>query len=722
MSYLEEFKNQINNRDSHKFFQLWEEYCTNDEVDIEEFISLLKMIKDSDFSKIFGQFAETALPLWQCIDDEEGSFQVLKYILDLQTTNPPILAEAAIKMLKKTYGEDPHFTERMRQIGLRTQESFQNAISNYELLYHMAKGKFIYHISGWGTGEIMDISPIREQVGVEFENVTGIQYLTFDNAFKTLIPLKNDHFLARRFADPDLLEAQTRKNPLEVIKTLLRDLGPKTASEIKDEFCELVIPDQDWSRWWQGARSRLKKDTMVKSPSSLKEPFILRTAELSHEDQMHQAIQRQTNLDDIVQTTYTYVRDLPHVLRKQEVKDSLKDKLIGLLSTHGLTRVQELQIYIFLETLFGHQIEECSLKDFIQSMENIKDVINTMDIVAFKKKTLMIVRESREDWAELFASLLFTVQQNPLRDYIFNEMRAEESNDLLMKKLNHLLRHPEAHPEIFFWYFQKISKKKSSELPFSNKEGQCQFFEAFLILLHKIEHESKWKDLVKKMYNALIAKRFETVRTLIEGTTLEFIKEFLLLVSKSHTFTDHDKKIMRSLAQVVHPSLTPKKSTSIADDLTVLWTTQEGFEKTQQRVKTIGTVEMVENAKEVEEARAHGDLKENAEYKFACEKRSRLQSEIKLLSKELGMARVITPDDVHITEVGIGSIVDVLKSSGKKETYSILGPWDANIEDGIISYQSEIAKAFTGNKIGDTVKFRDEEFIITSLKSIFEVN
>ncbi len=722
MSYLEEFQNQINNRDSHKFFQLWEEYCTNDEVDIEEFISLLKMIKDSDFAKLFGQFAETALPLWQYIDDEEGSFQVLKLILDLQTTNSPVLAESAVDMLKKTYGNDPLFRERMRQIGLRTRDNFQGAISNYELLHHMAKGKFVFHTSGWGTGEIMDISPIREQVGIEFENVTGIKYLTFDNAFKTLIPIQNNHFLARRFDNPDFLEAQAKKDPIEVVKCLLKDLGPKTASEIKDELCELVIPDQEWSRWWQGARSRLKKDTMVQSPSSLKEPFKLRNTELSHEDQMHQAIQKQTHLDDIVQTTYTYVRDLPHVLRKQEVKDSLKDKLISLLSTQGLTTVQELQIYIFLETLFGHQIEGKSVKNFIQSLSNIKEVINSMDIIAFKKRALMMVRENREDWAELFGSLFITVQQNPLRDYIFNELRSEESRDLLMKKLNNLLRHPENHPEIFVWYFQKIAKKKTSDIPFSNKEGQCQFFEAFLILLHKIEHESKWKDLVKKMYNLLTAKRFETVRTLLEGTTLEFIKEFLLLVSKSHTFSDHDKKIMRSLAQVVHPSLAPRKNKSITDDHSTLWTTQEGFDKTQERVKHIGTVEMVENAREVEEARAHGDLKENAEYKFACEKRSRLQSEMKLLSKELGMARVITPDDVDSEKVGIGSIVEVSKASGGKENYTILGPWDASIDDGIISYQSEIAKAIAGNKIGDTFKFRDEEFTITSLKSFFEVN
>lgn len=720
MSYLEEFQNQINNRDFHKFFQLWEEYCTNDEVDSEEFIALLEMIKNSDFKTLFGQFAETALPLWQCVKDEEDAYTVLKLILDLQTSNSSLLADTATTVLEKRYGTDPKFKERLRQIGLRTLNNFQGALSNYELLKHMAKGKFVFHTSGWGTGEIMDLSHIREQIAVEFENVTGIKHLSFENAFKTLIPLPNHHFLARRFADPDLLERQAKENPLEVLKALLRDLGPKTAGEIKDELCVLVIPETEWSRWWQGARARLKKDTMISTPNSLKEPFVLRKKELSHEEEMHQAIEKQSSVDSIVQTTYSYVRDLPHVLRKQEVKDSLREKLVGLLSTEYLSSAQELQICIFLETLFGHQIEGKSVKDFIRAMDNIEDILNSMDIIAFKKRALTMVRESREDWAELFASLLFSIQQNPLRDYIFQELQSPESYDLLMKKLNVLLRHPDRHPEIFVWYFQKICKKNPGDIPFSNKEGQCQFFEAFLILLHKIEHEAEWKDLIKKMYVMLTAKRFEVVRNLIEGTTLEFIKEFLLLVAKVHAFTDHDKKIMRSLAQVVHPSLAPVKSKSITDDASTLWTTEDGYRKTQERVKQIATVEMVENAKEVEEARSHGDLRENSEYKFACEKRSRLQSEMKLLSKQLNAARVLTPEDIDPSVVGVGCVVAVESPAGSTESYTILGPWEADVDNQVISYQSQMAQAMSGHKIGDSFTFRDEEYKIKDLKSIFE--
>ena len=717
MSYLDEFQYQINNRNFHKFVQLWEEYCTNDTADAEEFLKLLEIIKNSEFAKMFGQFAETALPLWNCVENEEDSYKVLKLIIDLQTTNAPFLAETSFQALKKRFPSEPKFNQYIQQVGLRTRESFQGAISNFELLAHLVKGNFVFHNSGWGTGEVMDLSSVREQIAIEFENVSGIKHLTFENAFKTLIPLPKTHFFARRFANPDLLEEEARKNPVEIIKALLRDLGPRSAAEIKDELCDLVIPEKDWGKWWQAARSKLKKDTKIECPASLREPFRLRETEVPHEDRLHQAIEDQTNLNAIIQTTYTFVRDLPQMFRKEEVKDSLKEKLLGLLLHSDLTTMQELQIYIFLETLFGHQIEGKTTKDFIQSVENIEEIINAMDIVAFKKRALILIREHRKDWVAIFSSLFLTIQQNPLRDYILNELNQKETLEVLLNQLRGLLRHPEKHPEVFFWYFQKLTKKGAAGLPFSDKEGQCQHLETFLILLHKLEHDANYRDLVKKMYNHLTAKRFAIIRTMLEGTSMEFIKEFLLLISKCHTFGNHDKKIFRSLAQVVHPSLAPAKQAAAEQmDSGILWTTEEGYIKTQERIKKIGTIEMVENAREVEAARALGDLRENSEYKFAVERRSRLQGEMKMLSKQISKARIITKDDIYPDEVGVGSIATLEDSRGNRTTYTILGPWETDPENHIISFQSELARTMGGQKIGRKFTFRDEEYTILDVK------
>jgi transcription elongation factor GreA-like protein/transcription elongation GreA/GreB family factor len=720
MTYLEEFQTQINNRNFPKFLQLWEEYCTSDAVDAEEFLQLLRAVKHSDFAKPFGQLIETALPLWQSIKDKNSSYDVLKLLIDLETTNSPLLAETAYNALKEKYGEDAQFSDRMRLVGLRARDQFQGALANYDLLAHMQKGNFVFHTSGWGAGEIMELSPVRQQLSIEFENVGGRKHLTFDNAFKVLIPLSNDHFLVRRFADPDLLEKEARENPVAIIKLLLKDLGAKNAAEIKDELCELVIPEDDWTKWWQGARARLKKDQMIEPPATLRDPFRLRAAEISHEERLQQAIHQKTSVSDILLTSYNFVRDLPNVRKNQEVRNSIRDKLIAQLADPELTPEQELQICICLETQFSHEVEGKEGKNLIQSLKNPEAIINAIDIIALKKRALMLVREFREDWLQIFPQMLLSVKQSTLRDYLLKELNQGEQIPLLEKTLKTLLNNPASHPECFIWYFQKIVSNDSESLPFGGKEGICKFFDSLLMLLSILENKPEHRDLVKKIYNLLTGKRYAIVRSTIEGTSIEFVKEFLLLASKCQSFTDHDMKILRSLAEVVHPSLGKNKQQKHSANENTIWTTEEGFLRVQDQVRHIGTIEIVENAREIEAARALGDLRENSEYKFALEKRSRLQGQLKTLSDQLRHSRIITTEDIHPEEVSVGSIVDVADSQGKIIQYTILGPWDANPDEHILSFQSKLAQAMIGNKKGDTFEFRAETFTISSVRSFLE--
>ena len=724
MGYLKEFLTQIDNRDLHKFLELWEEYCTSDTVDAEEFIQLLKAIKSSDMAKQFGQIIETALPLWRTIQDEKESYEVLRLLIDLETTNSPELSEVTLEALKKKYQQDPKFNERLRLIGLRGRgEAFQGALSKYDLLAHMAKTNMVFHTGGWGTGEIIDVSFVREHLLIEFENVSGRKDLSFTNAFKTLIPLSNEHFLARRFANPDLLEKEGRENPTALIRLLLRDLGPQTASEIKDELSELVIPEKDWTKWWQGTRAKVKKDPMIETPDSLKGHFCLRTAELSPEERLRRSLEHKTESDEIIQATYNFVRDTPSALKNPKTKQGLQEKLLGLLETTELQEEQKLQIYLLLEQFFGYQPKENLIAQQIQQSNDIQSIIHAMDIVAFKKRALVAVKDYRPDWGQLFLSLLFILPQAQLRDYLFKELNQEPTKAALEKRLKDLLAHPQKYPEMFIWYFQKLVSKEEEDIPYQTAEGRCLFFESFLILFNYLENQAEYRDLQKKMYSMLSGQRYALVRQLLQDASLEYTKEFLLLASKCQSLSDHDMKILRSLAEVVHPSLAPVKQRrgfSQTDDGSIIWTTEAGYFKVQDRIRQIGTVEVVENAREIEAARALGDLRENSEFKFAQERRARLQSELKNLSDQLNRARIITKEDIHSEEVGIGNIVDLTDTQGQKIRYSILGPWDADPDQNILSFHSKLAQAMIGKKLGESFDFRDEKFKIVGLKSFLD--
>ncbi|SCA63867.1 Transcription elongation factor GreA [Chlamydiales bacterium SCGC AG-110-M15] len=723
MGYLREFKNRIDLLDISSVMQLWEEYCANDEVDAQEFRQILETIFESPLSDSFGKNVDSIFPYWEKVEDEKDSEDILRLILDLQTTNTPEIAEIAFNHLKNKYSKDKYFNEKIRLIGLRNRDDFRGAIRNYELLSHLDQGKFVYHNGGWGTGEIVDISLIREELVLEFENVTGRRDLSFSNAFSNLVPLPNDHFLAKRFGNPDDLEAEAKADPVKIIRLLLRDLGPKTAADIKEEMNELVIPSEEWTKWWQSARAKIKKDTKIATPANIREPFALRSAEVSHEERFQKALESKTGTEEILLTIYNFSRDFPETLKNRDFKASVKEKLLNLYASDSITPSQQFQILVFMDQTFDRDDEGASLptiKEFITGLSNIEKTIDGIAIISFKKRALAAVRENLEDWPERFVKFLLNIQQSLLRDYLLKELCAPESLNLLVAQVKKLIDSPTLYPETFVWYFQKVLNKDGSLLPCGDDAGLRSLFESFLILYHYLEQSPQQRDLVRKMYTILSTRRFANVRRILKDSSLPYAQEILLLVTKCQTMTDHDIKILHSLAEVVHPSLgsKAKNEKNLDDSSTTIWTTQEGYQRIQERMHQIGTVETVENAKEIEEARSHGDLRENSEYKFALEKRSQLQAELKMLTEQLNKARVITKEDIEQDKVGVGQKVSLQDETGSVSTVTILGPWDADPENNILSFQSKFAKTMTGHAIGEAFSFQDQNYTVKSLECV----
>lgn len=721
MAYLKDFRERIQNNDYPGFLKIWEEYCYGDQPDGEEIVAVLESVKASDLAKPFGLHVERILPLWRELKDQGHIHNAIRLILDLQTTNSEQLADLSTEYLKNNYPEDPLLQEKLRLVGLRNRERFQSAIRNFELLTHFKKGNFVFHTAGWGTGELVDVSLVREEVAIEFEYVIGLQHLSFEKAFKTLIPLPNDHFYSRRFGNPDQLEKEAREHPADLIRLILRDLGQKTAAELKDELCDLVIPAEDWNRWWQTARAKLKKDTKIESPKELKDPFRLRLEDISHEAQLHKALETKPGVNATIQMIYTFLRDFPETLKNQEFKASLEARLKDVLAEEQIVDSQKLPLLFFLEDLGISKVAQ-EISDLLLQLKDAPASIRVIEILPFQKRALQLIRKLRKDWQEIYLDLLFSVEQNLLRDFLLTELDAPETQEALKQKLNSLLIHPLSFADIFVWYFQKIIDKKS-KLPFSDADRQNRFFEGLLILLDHLESKPQYRDLAKKIVSILTDNRYKVVREIMQQSSLEEVKEYLLLATKCDTLTDHDIKILYSLAEVVHPSLSrlrKEKDRSAGGEENTIWTTQEGYQKIQLRIQQIATVETVHNAREIEAARALGDLRENAEFKAALERRDRLQAELKLLSDQIAKARILTPNDVPADEVGIGSVVHCSDSKGEHLRFTLLGPWDADPEQHILSFQSKLAQAMKGRVVGEKFEFQGERFTITDIDNFFD--
>ncbi|HAS78382.1 MAG TPA: transcription elongation factor GreA [Ruminococcus sp.] len=127
-----------------------------------------------------------------------------------------------------------------------------------------------------------------------------------------------------------------------------------------------------------------------------------------------------------------------------------------------------------------------------------------------------------------------------------------------------------------------------------------------------------------------------------------------------------------------------------------------GFEKLEQELSYLITVRRAEVAQKLKEARSFGDLSENAEYDEAKNEQGILEATIAELENTIANAEVVDDDSISVNEVGVGSIITVLRSGAEKsETLQIVGSTEADPANGKISDESPIGKAAMKKKIGD---------------------
>ena len=132
--------------------------------------------------------------------------------------------------------------------------------------------------------------------------------------------------------------------------------------------------------------------------------------------------------------------------------------------------------------------------------------------------------------------------------------------------------------------------------------------------------------------------------------------------------------------------------------------TAEGRAKVQEELSRLKSVERSKIVKEIEAARGHGDLSENAEYHAAKERQGHVESRIRLLEDYLARAEVIDISRIDGSRVVFGVTVRLVDVNNDQElTYRIVGDLESDLQKGLISVNSPIAKALIGKEVGDQV-------------------
>lgn len=149
--------------------------------------------------------------------------------------------------------------------------------------------------------------------------------------------------------------------------------------------------------------------------------------------------------------------------------------------------------------------------------------------------------------------------------------------------------------------------------------------------------------------------------------------------------------------------------------------TKKGYQKIQDEVQHLIKVERPKIIEDISEARAHGDLKENAEYHAAKERQGWIEGRIQQINFLLANSEVIDPSKVTANDIKFGATVTYEdQDSGEETTWQIVGEEEAEFKERKISVKSPIARALIGKEEGDEVLIKvpkgEIEVEITSVK------
>ena len=147
----------------------------------------------------------------------------------------------------------------------------------------------------------------------------------------------------------------------------------------------------------------------------------------------------------------------------------------------------------------------------------------------------------------------------------------------------------------------------------------------------------------------------------------------------------------------------------------------EGYEKLIAELKAL-RVERPQIVEAIEEARAHGDLSENAEYHAAKERQGQVEATISDLEDKVSRSQIIDPTSLSSDRIIFGATVTLLDEDEKPVRYQIVGPYEADARVGRISYNSPLGRALIGRRAADevevTVPSGDRFYVVEKIEFI----
>ncbi|MFD2157611.1 GreA/GreB family elongation factor [Rubritalea tangerina] len=580
-------------------------------------------------------------------------------------------------------------------------------------LSQLAPGQYCLHKS-WGAGKVIDWDIRSGKITIDFEK-NEAQTMGLQLAITKTEPLAADHFRAQKLEAMEELRALAHNDPVELVRrTLKSNGGTLKIDQLERELIGSVVPEENYKKWWDGAKKLLRESRAAIVPTKRTEPLVLRDENVSPADSLLQDFEAARDFKAKARALEAIIKDFKHFKGNKEAQEAINKSI-----DESVRKGMKLHLGQALDLLVGRDemMAASEVMELDASALRVSDVIaNEGAKIGEELGSLPAARQRMvfeaypaafgDAWVDELLAIFDIVGPRGLAEIAKLLIEEDQSAELYTFLRRHIGGRT-LGADSLLWVCRE--RKKSSEPVFDVEVGN-----AILSLLERdVMEDGPRKSSRLQSYfmedRALIAD-------LLENTENNEVRNFARKLHQSQIFAELDRKSLMARVIKACPQtqelVTGDGAEKKDDGVISSW---DSIAKRKEDLEDLISNQIPQNREDIKIARSYGDLRENAEYHMAKDHQKvlmRRQAEI-----EASLASVQGTDfsNVDSSEVNIGTVVGFKDAAGNSVTYTVLGAWDSDTDNNVISYLSELGNSMLGLKVGDKTKVQSVEMTVESI-------
>ena len=625
--------------------------------------------------------------------------------------NHPCDKDDIIVKLKYIFESDKNSQKLIKPSGFENDEPLNTSFAKLNYLQGLNEGALCYHET-WGFGIISEIDYFYNELIIDFDKKTD-HVIAFNYAVESLSILDKDHILSIRNNNPDYLNDLIKKDPGEVVKLSLKSYGNMTVSRLMDRLVPAIVSEDDWKRFWDSARKKLKTDASIEIPKKRSDIIeFIEGISSDYDDDWFKKLENENNIEKLFEK-FKDVIDKKINTNSEIITQILGERLAYIIKGAPSSKPEWKAEGFIYARIFNinpkgldvdkilHQLIENELSLIFEKLPS-RQLETLLSILIENDKEALLVRLKK-----IIQSVGFSVLNE-----IFNSLRKYDAENEVIEILSSSLARRKASASMLLWCVKSENLLNEwnmiSKCDLAFRIQECLELNLSGILLrsqNQLRDKFQQQDwLYDSLQDMTDQQRRDFMRRINEGQGWDVLDRKSLIA-----------KILRKYDEL-QDIITP--STSNAPKKEIPFTSSRSFRERQKQLEKIMKIDIPENSKEIEIARSYGDLRENAEFKYAKERQGLLMAQGAKLAEDLEVVKPTDFNDVKTDQINVGTGVKLKFDSGIETTYFILGVWDQDDELNIISSETKLAKLLLGLSIGNSVHLPDGNAVVDDIISL----